>query len=89
MPPLTLTPLPNIPIIRPDNNLADVILTGLHAAGIALENGDILVLAQKIVSKAENRLVNLATVIPGPAALELSKAAWLNSSEVTTTLFGT
>ncbi len=73
MPPLTLTPLPNIPIIRPDDNLADMILAALHTSGIRLENGDILVLAQKIVSKAENRLVNLATVTPSTAAFELAQ----------------
>jgi len=73
LPPLTLTPLPNIPIIRPDDNLADMILAALHTSGIRLENGDILVLAQKIVSKAENRLVNLATVTPSTAAFELAQ----------------
>jgi coenzyme F420-0:L-glutamate ligase/coenzyme F420-1:gamma-L-glutamate ligase len=70
--PLTITPLADIPFIRPDDNLADILLAALQKTGIALENGDILVLAQKIVSKAENRLVNLATVTPSPAALELS-----------------
>ena len=69
---LALTPLPNIPLIRPDDNLADVLLNSLREAKISLQDGDILVLAQKIVSKAENRLVNLATVSPSPAALELS-----------------
>jgi coenzyme F420-0:L-glutamate ligase/coenzyme F420-1:gamma-L-glutamate ligase len=73
LPSLTLTPLTNIPLIRPGDHLADVIFTGLQATGITLENGDILVLAQKIVSKAENRLVNLATVTPSPAALDLAQ----------------
>ena len=69
---LALTPLPNIPLIRPDDNLADVLLNSLREAKISLQDGDILVLAQKIVSKAENRLVNLATITPSPTALELS-----------------
>lgn len=73
LPSLTLTPLPNIPLIRPGDNLADVLLSALRTAEIDLADGDILVLAQKIVSKAENRLVNLATVTPSPAALELSE----------------
>jgi coenzyme F420-0:L-glutamate ligase/coenzyme F420-1:gamma-L-glutamate ligase len=71
--PITLTPISGIPLIRPDDNLADIILTAIQASDITLENGDILILAQKIVSKAENRLVNLATVTPSPAALELAK----------------
>jgi coenzyme F420-0:L-glutamate ligase/coenzyme F420-1:gamma-L-glutamate ligase len=49
-----------------------MILSALKGAGLTLENGDILVLAQKIVSKAEGRLVELASVSPSPAALELA-----------------
>jgi coenzyme F420-0:L-glutamate ligase/coenzyme F420-1:gamma-L-glutamate ligase len=71
--PLTLTPLPNIPLIRPGDNLAEFLLNSLREAEISLQDGDILVLAQKIVSKAENRLVNLATVKPSPAAFELAE----------------
>jgi coenzyme F420-0:L-glutamate ligase/coenzyme F420-1:gamma-L-glutamate ligase len=73
LPPLIITPLPNIPLIRPDDNLADIIVAALQDGSIDLEDGDIIVLAQKIVSKAENRLVNLATVIPSPAAHDLSQ----------------
>jgi coenzyme F420-0:L-glutamate ligase / coenzyme F420-1:gamma-L-glutamate ligase len=73
LPPLNLTPLPNIPLIRPDDNLADIIVAALQSAKIDIEDGDIIVLAQKIVSKAENRLVNLATVTPSPDALELAE----------------
>jgi coenzyme F420-0:L-glutamate ligase / coenzyme F420-1:gamma-L-glutamate ligase len=70
---LTLSPLPNIPIIRPGDNLAEFLLNSLRDVEINLEDGDILVLAQKIVSKAENRLVNLAAIRPSPAALELAE----------------
>jgi coenzyme F420-0:L-glutamate ligase/coenzyme F420-1:gamma-L-glutamate ligase len=68
--PLTLTPLPGIPLIRPGDDLAAFILVALREAGITLQNGDILVLAQKIVSKSEGRLINLGTVEPSPRALE-------------------
>lgn len=70
--PLTITPLPHIPLIQPGDDLAGMILSALEGAGLTLENGDILVLAQKIVSKAEGRLVELASVSPSPAALELA-----------------
>ncbi|PKN94198.1 MAG: coenzyme F420-0:L-glutamate ligase [Chloroflexi bacterium HGW-Chloroflexi-6] len=70
---LTLTPLSNIPLIRPGDNLAEFLLNSLREAEISLEDGDILVLAQKIVSKAENRLVNLTAIRPSPAALELAE----------------
>jgi coenzyme F420-0:L-glutamate ligase/coenzyme F420-1:gamma-L-glutamate ligase len=69
---LTLTPLINIPLIRHGNNLADIIVTSLQETGIELQDGDILVLAQKIVSKAEGRTVNLASVEPSLRALELA-----------------
>jgi coenzyme F420-0:L-glutamate ligase/coenzyme F420-1:gamma-L-glutamate ligase len=69
---LTLTPLPNIPLIQPGDDLAGLILSALEQAQITLQDGDILVLAQKIVSKAENRLVNLATITPSAAAEELA-----------------
>lgn len=72
MNPLTLTPLAGIPLIRPGDNLADIVVTALESNGIALADNDILVFAQKIISKAEGRLVNLATVSPSPAALELA-----------------
>jgi len=70
---LTFTPLPQMPLICPGDNLADMLLASLHTARITLEDSDILVVAQKIVSKAEGQLINLATVIPSKEAIELSK----------------
>lgn len=69
---LTLTPLSNIPLIRQGDDLADIIVKSLYTDSIQLQNGDILVLAQKIVSKSEGRMVNLATVEPSARALELA-----------------
>ena len=68
---LTLTPLKNIPLIRQNDDLADIIVSSLDRSNIALEDKDIFVLAQKVVSKAEGRIVNLATVAPSPRAIEL------------------
>lgn len=70
---LTFTPLSGIPLIRPGDDLAEVILQALRRDSIALQDGDILILAQKIVSKAEGRLVNLATVTPSAQAQELAR----------------
>ena len=69
---LSLTPLSGIPFIRQGDNLADMILHFLPENDIALEDHDILVVAQKIVSKAEGRAVNLATVTPSQPAIELA-----------------
>jgi coenzyme F420-0:L-glutamate ligase / coenzyme F420-1:gamma-L-glutamate ligase len=72
---LTLTPLSDIPLIRPGDDLAAIILLALRQAAISLEDGDILVLAQKIVSKAEGRLVNLSTITASSQAVELGGRA--------------
>jgi len=70
---LKLTPLAGIPIVKPGDDLADLIISTLQQTGMHLEGGDILVIAQKIVSKSEDRFVDLATVSPSGAALELAK----------------
>jgi coenzyme F420-0:L-glutamate ligase/coenzyme F420-1:gamma-L-glutamate ligase len=71
--PLTLTPLQHIPFIRRDDNLADIIVASLKETNIDLQDNDILVMAQKIVSKAEGRAVNLVTVKPSQRAIELAQ----------------
>lgn len=70
---LSITPLQNIPLIRQGDNLADILVASIQNSTIQLENDDILVLAQKIVSKSEGRMVNLATVTPSPQAMELAQ----------------
>ncbi len=69
---LVLTALKNIPLIRRDDHLADILVSSLQASEIELQNDDILVLAQKIVSKTEGRMINLATVTPSERAKELA-----------------
>ena len=69
---LTLTALPHIPLIQRGDDLAAIILRGLRDANLTLEEGDVLVLAQKIVSKAEGRMVRLSEVIPSPRATALA-----------------
>lgn len=70
--PLVITPLLGLPLIQPGDNLASLIHESLNRSSIQLENGDVLVLAQKIVSKAEGRLVNLNSIAPGPRACMLA-----------------
>lgn len=72
-PTLTLTALPGIPMVHPGDDLAGLLLEATGAAGLSLIDGDILVVAQKIVSKAEGRLINLASVLPSPAARKLAQ----------------
>ncbi|MGH2524486.1 MAG: coenzyme F420-0:L-glutamate ligase [Anaerolineales bacterium] len=69
---LTLTALPGLPLVQPGDDLGALILAGLKAANITLAPGDVLAVAQKIVSKAEGRLVKLSDVTPSPRAFELA-----------------
>lgn len=69
---LDMRALPGIPDIQPGDELASLILAAMDRAGLEPEDGDVLVIAQKIVSKAEGRLVALADVEPGPEALALA-----------------
>jgi coenzyme F420-0:L-glutamate ligase / coenzyme F420-1:gamma-L-glutamate ligase len=71
--PLTVTPLMNFPLIQSGDSLSQVIMNSLTSTGIMLMDGDILVLAQKIVSKSEGRLRNLTDVIPSEEAISYSK----------------
>jgi len=69
---LELTPLADIPLIQAGDNLAKITLDALSRQNIDLFDGDILVFAQKIVSKAENRLVYLPEVKPSEQAIQIA-----------------
>jgi coenzyme F420-0:L-glutamate ligase/coenzyme F420-1:gamma-L-glutamate ligase len=69
---LTLTSLSSIPLINPGDSLSDLILRSLNKEGIQLADGDILIITQKIVSKAENRFVDLNSINPSPKAVEIA-----------------
>jgi coenzyme F420-0:L-glutamate ligase/coenzyme F420-1:gamma-L-glutamate ligase len=61
-----------MPEVRLGDDLAALILEALRRQGLDIEDGDVLVVTQKIVSKAEGRLVDLRTVEPSPQAQELA-----------------
>ena len=69
---LALHALPGIPMVQPGDDLAALIEAGLSRAGLMLQPGDVLVLAQKIVSKAEGRIIDVADVVPSAEAIELA-----------------
>ena len=70
---LTIHPLKTIPLIEAGDDLADLIVDALRDAGIGPVDGDILVLAQKIVSKTEGRQVLLAAIDPSAEAVKLAR----------------
>jgi coenzyme F420-0:L-glutamate ligase/coenzyme F420-1:gamma-L-glutamate ligase len=65
---ISLLALEGIPEVVPGDDLAALIAAALAAGGIGLEGGDLLVVTQKVVSKAEGRVVELASVMPGEEA---------------------
>ena len=70
---LSITPVHGLPEIRPGDDLAGLIVDAARAAGVALRDGDVVAIAQKIVSKAEGRIVRLADVQPGPRATQMAE----------------
>lgn len=72
-PSLSLWALAGVPLVKAGDDLAAIVLDAVAANGLVLADGDVVVLAQKIVSKSEGRIVDLATVTPGPRAHELAR----------------
>ena len=70
---LTLQALDGLPLIAPGDDLAALLAGALHQMQITPEDGDILVIAQKIVSKAEGRIIDLASIEPSPRAVVLAQ----------------
>lgn len=70
---IQLFELPHFPLVQPGDDLVEIILRSLAEAGENLLTGDVIVIAQKVVSKAEGRLVPLSAVTPSPEAQALAE----------------
>ena len=70
---IQLTGLTDIPEINAGDNISNIIVDTLRKQKITLIHNDVLVIAQKIVSKAEGRLVNLKGIQPSKKAIRLAK----------------
>jgi coenzyme F420-0:L-glutamate ligase/coenzyme F420-1:gamma-L-glutamate ligase len=68
---LELVPIEHLPEIRPGMNLGECLRETLRASGQELQAGDILAVTQKVVSKAEGRLVQLSTVAPSSNSIRI------------------
>jgi coenzyme F420-0:L-glutamate ligase / coenzyme F420-1:gamma-L-glutamate ligase len=73
-PELRLIALPDFPRVASGDDLAAFTADALERAGLTLRDDDVLVFAQKVISKAEGRLVDLDEVVPSARALELSQS---------------
>jgi coenzyme F420-0:L-glutamate ligase/coenzyme F420-1:gamma-L-glutamate ligase len=69
---VTMTGLAGIPLVQPGDDLGAIAVAALRGNGLAPEEGDVLVVAQKIVSKAEGRYVDISTVRPSERASALA-----------------
>jgi coenzyme F420-0:L-glutamate ligase/coenzyme F420-1:gamma-L-glutamate ligase len=72
---LTLTVVPDMPLLQPGDDLASIIVAAIEKAALTPSDGDIVVVAQKVVSKAQGRYVDLANVVPSARAKELALQA--------------
>jgi len=72
---LTFSAIPDFPLIETGDDLSEIIIERSHQCGIRIKENDIFVLAQKIVSKTEGRLVQLSNVTPSKKAFEIAKLA--------------
>lgn len=70
---LTLTPLAGFPLVLPGDDLASLLSKACQQTGIEIADNDIFVLASKIVSKVEGRLVCLSDLTPSASALDLAE----------------
>ena len=70
---LELIALETLPSVRPGDDLAELVCAACARERTALRDGDVIVVAQKIVSKSEGRIVALAGVEPSPRALEIAR----------------
>jgi coenzyme F420-0:L-glutamate ligase/coenzyme F420-1:gamma-L-glutamate ligase len=69
---LTLSVLPGIPLLQPGDDLGAIIIEAIGKAGLTPRNDDVLVVAQKAVSKAQGRYVDLASITPSTRAKEIA-----------------
>ena len=70
---VTIFGLTGIPEVRPGDRLGSLIVDAANRQGSPLEEGDILVVTQKIVSKAEGRLFSLSTITPSEFAIRFAQ----------------
>ena len=68
---IRLIPVDGIPLVKSGDNLPEIIIQSANSSKIEWIEGDILVVAQKIISKAEGRLVNLKQIKPSKSAVKL------------------
>ena len=70
--PIQVLPVEGLPLFKTADDLVQITLARMRQSGIALENGDVLAIAQKVISKVEGRLIDLDSVEPSQKAIDLA-----------------
>jgi coenzyme F420-0:L-glutamate ligase / coenzyme F420-1:gamma-L-glutamate ligase len=70
---LEIVAVPGVPVVGPGIDLGVVVDRALRDAAIVLQDGDVLVVASKVMSRAEGRFVDLASIRPSGRAVELGR----------------
>src|SRR3989454_194620 len=70
---LQIVPVQNVPEIRPGMNLSQCLREAVRLSGWSFQQSDILAVTQKVVSKAEGRIVNLADVVPSAYSVSIAR----------------
>jgi coenzyme F420-0:L-glutamate ligase/coenzyme F420-1:gamma-L-glutamate ligase len=70
---LEIVAIPSLPLVAPGSDLPPLVARALESAGMVLRDGDVLVVASKVLSRAEDRFVDLTTVRPSGRAVELAR----------------
>ncbi len=71
---LTLSVVPGVPLVKPGDDLGAILIRAIGRADLVLRAGDVVVVAQKVVSKAQNRFVSLDKITPSPRARKIAAA---------------
>ena len=69
---ISLIPIPGIPQVQPGDDLTTLLLEAIDRANVGIENGDVIVICQKVVSKAEGAVIDLKTVEPSPFSQQIA-----------------
>jgi coenzyme F420-0:L-glutamate ligase/coenzyme F420-1:gamma-L-glutamate ligase len=69
---LTLTALVGLPLVKPGDDLGTLLTAALRQTRVAPQDQDVIVVAQKVVSKAEGRLIDLKAVVPSDRAIKVA-----------------
>jgi len=71
---LSIHALEDFPLIRPNDNLSSIIIDSIISNNISIDEGDVILIAQKVVSKSENRYKDLSKINPNEEAINIAKS---------------